>query len=181
MLLFPVVILSVAGETDREFMKALFIRHRITMFRVARTLTKSDPDAEDVVSEACVLLIGKISRLRQLDCNVLEGYVISTVKNAAYLLHRRKKGAQGGSKRGGAPIPCGREHRAGQAHATEMHHSGADGGRWAAIRGRSVGFAHEVFRKVLGFGDCEGAGHSECVGALQTDESAAENLYVVGR
>ena len=92
MLLFPVVILSVAGETDREFMKALFIRHRITMFRVARTLTKSDPDAEDVVSEVCVLLIGKISRLRQLDCNVLEGYVISTVKNAAYLLHRRKKG-----------------------------------------------------------------------------------------
>lgn len=92
MLLFPVVILSVAGETDREFMKALFIRHRITMFRVARTLTKSDPDAEDVVSEARVLLIGKISRLRQLDCNVLEGYVISTVKNAAYLLHRRKKG-----------------------------------------------------------------------------------------
>ena len=54
MLLFPVVILSVAGETDREFMKALFIRHRITMFRVARTLTKSDPDAEDVASEgAC--------------------------------------------------------------------------------------------------------------------------------
>ena len=94
MLLFPVVILSVAGETDREFMKALFIRHRITMLRVARTLTKSDPDAEDVVSEACVLLIGKISRLRQLDCNVLEGYVISTVKNAAYLLHRRKRGAR---------------------------------------------------------------------------------------
>lgn len=181
MLLFPVVILSVAGETDREFMKALFIRHRITMFRVARTLTKSDPDAEDVVSEACVLLIGKISRLRQLDCNVFGGIRHFYSEKCRVPASSKEKGAQGGGKRGGAPIPCGREHRAGQAHATEMHHSGADGGHRAAIRGRSVGFAHEVFRKVLGFGDCEGAGHSECVGALQTDESAAENLCVAGR
>lgn len=91
MLYFPFVILMITDETDREFMKTLYLKHRITMFRMARSLTRSKQDAEDVVSEACVSLIKNVSRLRHLDCNVLEGYIISTVKNAAYMLHRSKK------------------------------------------------------------------------------------------
>lgn len=91
MLYFPQAICAIIDETERDFMKALYIEHRITMFRMARSLTNSKQDAEDVVSEACVSLIKNISRLRQLDCNVLEGYIISTVKNTAYMLHRRKK------------------------------------------------------------------------------------------
>lgn len=87
---FPLVIQMITDETDREFMKALYIKHRVSMFRMARAMTTSEQDAEDVVSEACVFLIKKITRLRQLDCNILEGYIISTVKNAAYLLYRRK-------------------------------------------------------------------------------------------
>ena len=90
MVYFPLVIQMITDETDREFMKALYIKHRVSMFRMARAMTTSEQDAEDVVSEACVSLIKKITRLRQLDCNVLEGYIISTVKNAAYLLYRRK-------------------------------------------------------------------------------------------
>ena len=90
MIFFPLAILMISDESDREFMKALYIKYRMSMFRMARALTDSEQDAEDVVSEACVSLIKKISRIRQLDCNVLEGYIISTVKNAAYLLHRRK-------------------------------------------------------------------------------------------
>ena len=90
MIFFPLAILMISDESDREFMKALYIKYRMSMFRMARALTDSEQDAEDVVSEACVSLIKKISRIRQLDCNVLEGYIISTVKNAAYLLYRRK-------------------------------------------------------------------------------------------
>ena len=91
MMFFPLAILMISDESDREFMKALYIKYRMSMFRMARALTDSEQDAEDVVSEACVSLIKKISRIRQLDCNVLEGYIISIVKNAAYLLHRKKK------------------------------------------------------------------------------------------
>lgn len=91
MIFFPLAILMISDESDREFMKALYIKYRMSMFRMARALTDSEQDAEDVVSEACVSLIKKISRIRQLDCNVLEGYIISIVKNAAYLLHRKKK------------------------------------------------------------------------------------------
>ena len=83
MLLFPAAILTISDESDRDFMKHLYINHAARMFRVARALTDSKQDAEDVVGEACVALIRKIS--------LLEGYIISTVKNAAYALHRRRK------------------------------------------------------------------------------------------
>ena len=91
MLLFPAAILTISDESDRDFMKHLYINHAARMFRVARALTDSKQDAEDVVGEACVALIRKISLLRTLERNVLEGYIISTVKNAAYALHRRRK------------------------------------------------------------------------------------------
>lgn len=91
MIFFPTAILTISDESDREFMKALYIKYQMSMFRMARALTSSEQDAEDVASDACESLIKKISRLRQLDCNVLEGYIISTVKNAAFLLHRKKK------------------------------------------------------------------------------------------
>lgn len=87
---FPMVILAITDDSDREFMKALYIKYHLTMFRMARALTDSKYDAEDVVSDACVSLIKKNSVLRHLDCNVLEGYIISTVKNAAYMLHRKR-------------------------------------------------------------------------------------------
>lgn len=91
MLFFPIAILTITDETDREFMKELYIEYHMTMFRMARALTDSTHDAEDVVSETCVCLIKKISVLKCLDRNVLEGYIISSVKNAAYMLHRKKK------------------------------------------------------------------------------------------
>ena len=91
MLLFPAAILTISDESDRDFMKHLYINHAARMFRVARALTDSKQDAEDVVGEACVALIRKISLLRTLERNDLEGYIISTVKNAAYARHRRRK------------------------------------------------------------------------------------------
>lgn len=90
MLAFPVLFLLTINGSDREFMRSLYIRHHEIMFRMASVLTNSKHDAEDVVSEACVLLIHKISNLRSLDCNILEGYIISTVKNAAYMHHRKR-------------------------------------------------------------------------------------------
>ena len=89
--MFPVVILAITDESDSEFMKMTYIKYRKKMFRMAYALTNSYQDAEDVVSDACVSLICKISVLKCLDCNVLEGYIISTVKNSAYMLHRKRK------------------------------------------------------------------------------------------
>lgn len=90
-MLFPFAILAISNDNDREFMKELYVTYHITMLRMARSLTDSMADAEDVVSGACLSLINKISLLRTLDCNTLEGYVISTVKNEAFLYYRKKK------------------------------------------------------------------------------------------
>lgn len=92
MLAFPVLFLLTVNGSDRDFMRSLYISHHESMFRMASLLTSSKHDAEDVVSEACVLLIHKISNLRSLDCNILQGYIISTVKNAAYMLYRKRSG-----------------------------------------------------------------------------------------
>ena len=74
MLLFPAAILTISDESDRDFMKHLYINHAAWMFRVARAMTDSKQDAEDVVGEACVALIRKISLLRTLERNVLRRF-----------------------------------------------------------------------------------------------------------
>ena len=90
-MMIPMVIMAIEFDDDRAFMHELYMQHHTTMMKMAITLTTSKADAEDVVSDACVSLVKNISVLRQLDCNILEGYIISTVKNAAYALHRKRK------------------------------------------------------------------------------------------
>ncbi len=41
MLLFPAAILTISDESDRDFMKHLYIDHAAQMFRMARALTDS--------------------------------------------------------------------------------------------------------------------------------------------
>lgn len=88
-MVFLPAILAVSKGSDRDFIKTLYIQYHRNMFRMARSLTDSRQDAEDVVGEACVSLINRIDRLRELDPALLEGYIISTVKNSAYMLHRK--------------------------------------------------------------------------------------------
>lgn len=90
MIVFPIMILAISDEDDQDFMKQLYLTYHISMLRIARSLTVSMTDAEDAVSDACAALIPKISILRQLDRNILEGYVISTVKNAAFAIDRKR-------------------------------------------------------------------------------------------
>lgn len=94
MLIFPLAIMMIADESAREFMKALYIKYHMNMYRMAQSLCSSTQDAEDIVSDAILTLVCKISDIRTLDCNVLESYIISVVKNIAYM-HLRKKHRRG--------------------------------------------------------------------------------------
>lgn len=86
--------MRISGESDGEYIKALYIKYHMMMYRMAKSLCKSKEDAEDIVSDAIVALICKISDIRALDSNVLESYIISVVKNTAFL-HWRKKHRRG--------------------------------------------------------------------------------------
>lgn len=54
------------------------------MYRVALHLLRAHPEAEDVVSDACLKLIVKIERLRTLDEGTLRAYIVTTVRNTAF-------------------------------------------------------------------------------------------------
>lgn len=90
-MIFPICISTISDENDRLFMERLYTENHIIMFKMARSLTSSNQDADDVVSNACLSLIKKISLLRTLECNILQAYIVSTVKNAAFSFHRKKK------------------------------------------------------------------------------------------
>ena len=100
MLLFPAAILTISDESDRDFMKHLYINHAARMFRVARALTDSKQDAEDVVGEACVALIRKISLLRTLERNVLEERGVCAAPQAEIAERSRRR-------RGDSAADCG--------------------------------------------------------------------------
>lgn len=90
-MVFPVAILVISDENDRDFIERLYIRYHKSMYKMARSLSASTHEAEDAVSNACLSLIKKIGLLRQLENEVLEGYIIATVKNAVFALHRQNR------------------------------------------------------------------------------------------
>ena len=64
------------------------------MYWQAYKVIHTSQDLDDIVNDACIALIRKISLLRTLDCNILRAYLISTVKNTALTYLRRQKHAR---------------------------------------------------------------------------------------
>lgn len=83
-------VLAVNEKDDQEFLQELYLSHHMKMYRMAYAITRNMNETEDAVSDACVSMIHKVSLLRELDKDVQEGYLISTVRNAAYKI---KQGA----------------------------------------------------------------------------------------
>ena len=94
MVIIPLVITSIQNEEDREFFKELYINHHVVMYRMARRYTDSSFDAEDIVSNAIVYLLGKTSLLRSLDPPALHTYVFLSVRYAGIMYICGKKKLQ---------------------------------------------------------------------------------------
>lgn len=58
-LFFPICISAIGDESDRRFMERLYAENQMIMFKMARSFTSSNQDAEDVVNSACLALIKK--------------------------------------------------------------------------------------------------------------------------
>jgi len=85
----PAVILAIENEEDSKWMEQLFTDYYKTMCRVAKSCTSSEHDANDAVGKAVVSLVENFEKIRSLPCNVLEGYIVSSVRNAATDIHRK--------------------------------------------------------------------------------------------
>lgn len=91
MLMMPLVIQVIANDDDRQYMEWLYTEHNRLMFATAWTFSNSRSDVEDIVSDSCVSLIGKISLLRSMEHNALRSYIVSTVRNTAIDFCRKQR------------------------------------------------------------------------------------------
>ncbi len=80
---FALILMTIDNDVDRAFMEKLYLDHFRLMRSAARKVLMTGEDADDVVNEALIRLIGKIPLIRTLDCYTLRAYIVSTVRNTA--------------------------------------------------------------------------------------------------
>lgn len=86
----PMEILLIEDDSDRCFMEQLYINNEKSMYYWAYRYLKNKEDASDAVHTACISLIKCIGKLRGFDEHTLHSYVISTIRNAAIDLYRKR-------------------------------------------------------------------------------------------
>lgn len=91
MLAFYTAIWTLHGEDDRAFFQKIYIDYELMMFKKALTVLKNEEEALDAVSDACLMLMRRISTLRQLSDMSLRRYIIITVEHASINRLRRLK------------------------------------------------------------------------------------------
>lgn len=71
------------SPSDKEFIIQLYQNYNRLMFSVAKRYVSDYVVCEDVVQESLEKLIKKVEVLRPMECCVLAGYIVSTVRNTA--------------------------------------------------------------------------------------------------
>lgn len=94
MVFLPFIISNITNDEDRSFMIDLYQSYHRMMFKTAYKYTKSRFDAEDIVQDAIVSLIGRIDFLRILDVPALRAYINKTVVNKGLMHIRRRENAR---------------------------------------------------------------------------------------
>ena len=66
MLAFYTVAWTMHSEDDRAFFQQLYIDYELMMFKKALTVLRNEEESLDAVSDACLMLMKRISTLRQM-------------------------------------------------------------------------------------------------------------------
>lgn len=77
------IVFTLESADEQAFMGELSRDYKRLMFSTARKYTANCSDQEDIVQNALVALMKKISVIRPLPSYILAGYVVSTVRNTA--------------------------------------------------------------------------------------------------
>ena len=91
MLAFYTVVWTMHSEDDRAFFQQLYIDYELMMFKKALIVLRNEEESLDAVSDACLMLMKRISTLRQLSDMSLRRYIIITVEHASINRLRRMK------------------------------------------------------------------------------------------
>lgn len=82
-MIYPIAILAIDNPEDRAFMMRLYEDYHRLMHAQAYRVLQDRQHIDDVISESCIALIGRIAILTQLDCPALRAYIVTTVRNTA--------------------------------------------------------------------------------------------------
>ena len=91
MLIIPGVILAITSDEDRDYMEWLYREYHRLMYKIAFEYCHAQMEVQDIVSDSCVALIGKIEKLRYLEKAELKLYIFSTVRNTAIDHYRKRR------------------------------------------------------------------------------------------
>jgi RNA polymerase sigma factor (sigma-70 family) len=89
LIIFPLSIVQIKNDGDRNFMEDVFLAYRSLMYWFANKYAHSPQDVDDIVNIANERLCNKISTMRDLRCNALRAYVVSTIKRTAFNLNSK--------------------------------------------------------------------------------------------
>lgn len=80
---------------ERDFMARLYEENKKLLFSTALNYAANGHDAEEIVQDSLVSLIGKVELLQEMRRCTLAAYIVSTVRNTA-INHLRKKSLEQG-------------------------------------------------------------------------------------
>ncbi len=82
-MLSMIFINTVSNDDDREFIEHLYKTYYPIMKKKAYEITNEISIVDDLINEAFISIIGKISTIRALDCCKRATYIVYTIKNTA--------------------------------------------------------------------------------------------------
>ena len=88
--MFPVIILAIENEDDREFMMQLYTQYRALLYSEIYKIVQNEWDADDVLQSVIEKLIDRLSKLREMEHKGMVNYMITTAKHTAYNFCRDK-------------------------------------------------------------------------------------------
>lgn len=89
--MFPVIILAIENEDDREFMMQLYTQYRALLYSEIYKIVQNEWDADDVLQNVIEKLIDRLSKLREMEHKGMVNYMITTAKHTAYNFCRDKR------------------------------------------------------------------------------------------
>ena len=65
--MFPIIILAIENEDDREFMMQLYTQYRALLYSEIYKIVQNEWDADDVLQSVIEKLIDRLSKLREME------------------------------------------------------------------------------------------------------------------
>ena len=88
--MIPIMIMTISDDYEREFMERMYIKYYALMRKYAYEISQDAGQVDDIINDACIKLINKISLLRTFNSCILTSYIVYTVRSVAidFVKHR---------------------------------------------------------------------------------------------